>query len=179
MPHILHKKQITQHSSYTCHVQDLIRQLCVESESSGPTPGHRPKVVNNHGFLMILAHCFTWVPEGNLAGVFWVHVRGLAGPKGPGKPSKMWGASPPTDFKAFPGPPGPARPQKRTQKIRPDCLQVPSFLMILAQSVKQEVRFRWVLALRRIRESQGDAKSEGMAPDEAPGVLLCWARWLL
>ncbi len=38
-----------------------------------------------------------------------------------------WGVSLTTELKTSvirgEGPPGPARPQKRTQKIRPDCLQ--------------------------------------------------------
>ncbi len=39
----------------------------------------------------------------------------------------MWGATPHI-FEGFPEPPGPGRPQKRTQNIRPDCLQVPSLV---------------------------------------------------
>ena len=31
------------------------------------------------------------------------------------------------DLKAFPGPRGPPDPPHETQKIRPDCLQVPRF----------------------------------------------------
>jgi hypothetical protein len=33
-----------------------------------------------------------WVPEGSLAGFLGVRFWGLAGPRGPGKPSKTWGA---------------------------------------------------------------------------------------
>jgi hypothetical protein len=39
---------------------------------------------------------------------------------------EFWGCI----FEGFPGPPGPARLQKRTQKIRQDCLQVPSYFML-------------------------------------------------
>ncbi len=72
-----------------------------------------------------------------------------SGPGGPGRPSKRWGASPPTFLRAFPGPRG--RPdclqarlpdclqarlpdclqaKNAPQKIRPDCLQVPSGLFL-------------------------------------------------
>ncbi len=47
-----------------------------------------------------------WVPEGSLAGFLGVRFFGLAGPWGPRKPCKMWGAKPPTFWKAFPGPRG-------------------------------------------------------------------------
>ncbi len=48
-------------------------------------------------------------------------------PRGPGKAFKNVGGEAPHILQGLPGPPGPARPQKRTPKIRPDCLQVPSF----------------------------------------------------
>ncbi len=48
----------------------------------------------------------------------------MAGPGGPGKPSKMWGASPLTFLKACPGPRGRPDLKNATHKIRPDCLPV-------------------------------------------------------
>jgi hypothetical protein len=44
-----------------------------------------------------------WVPEGSLAGFVWTHFFSLAGPGGRGKPSKRWGASPPTFWKGLRG----------------------------------------------------------------------------
>ncbi len=47
-----------------------------------------------------------WVLEGSLAGFFEGAFLRSGRPRGPGKALKMWGASPPTFLKAFPGPRG-------------------------------------------------------------------------
>ncbi len=52
---------------------------------------------------------------------FW----GSGRPRGPRRPFQKVGGFAPHLFEGLPGPPGPSRPQKRTHKIRPECLQVP------------------------------------------------------
>ncbi len=59
---------------------------------------------------------FDRVPEGSLARFAGAFLRS-GRPRGPGRPSKMWWASPPHFFEGIPGPPGPARLQKSTPKI--------------------------------------------------------------
>ncbi len=56
---------------------------------------------------------------------FWVRFWGL-GRGGPGRPCKMWGASPPTFLDGFQATRGRPDPKNRPKKVRPDCLQVPS-----------------------------------------------------
>ena len=48
--------------------------------------------------------------------------------RGPGKSFQEGGGRSPHILEGSPGPPGPARPQTCTPQIRPDCLQVPSFI---------------------------------------------------
>ncbi len=81
--------------------------------------GGRVKLtIGVHG-LQLQAHLTgylkaTWPDFGGCVFEVW------PAPGSPAKPSKMWGAKPPTFLNA-----GPARPSKRTQKIKPDCVQVP------------------------------------------------------
>ncbi len=62
----------------------------------------------------------SWIPEGSLAGFLGVRFLSLAGPKGPETLSKIRGASPPTDLKAFPGPRG--RPNLKMHPKNPAIL---------------------------------------------------------
>ncbi len=68
----------------------------------------------------------TWVPEGSLAGFLGCIFEIWPAPGGPGRPSKMWGATPPHIFEGFPGPPGPARPQNAPNKFGQTAFRYPA-----------------------------------------------------
>ena len=111
----------------------LGRQRGTGQAAGGSRAGHDPKrpsgrYTRDPGTLTrlkVLPRRGSWAPEGSLARFFGVRFWGLAGPGGPGRPLKMWGASRPTFWKAFPGPRGRPDLKNAPQKVRPDCRQVP------------------------------------------------------
>ena len=103
-------------------------------------------------------------------------------PRGPGEPSKMWGASPPTFWKDFPG--GRTDFKNAPNKTWPDCLQVPSQIGPQTPGGSWSGRDRdpvWLFGPR------GPSNPHQIPIPTLPGALLCGGalctapglRWIL
>ncbi len=71
-------------------------------------------------------HNYNWMPEGSLAGFVGCIFEICPAPEAREGLRKCGEAKPPTFLKAFPGPRGRPDLKNAPNKIRPDCLQVPS-----------------------------------------------------
>jgi hypothetical protein len=94
----------------------------------------------------------------------------------------MWGAKPPTLLKGPPGPPRRARPKKRSQQIRPDCLQELriSDPQISDYNFVHRRRFRPTPSLLSVKqplcprsETESGLNPGGLPPPRPPGLGSC------
>ncbi len=101
--------------------QELPGPVCLQGPRAGFPGGKSPS-----GPLCYAIEHSRWVPEGSLAGCFRCLFEVWPGPGGPGKALQNVGGEAPHLFGRVSRAPG-ARPNLKnaTNKIRPDCLQVP------------------------------------------------------